>query len=317
MKVQKLLRLQRAFDDSRGISNLPEPENVVGGDALARLEFALIGLTGEVGEIANVIKKARRARALGKTDELAALAGLGAEIADVLSYLLKLAYQADINPGREYLGKMCRNAHRFWRTERGSALSVSGPPGSGKSTVVEALGSAFSDDAVYLERFEQNPYLGSLDRPNPDFDAASSQRWFLDAMASFIAQAPLTTLLLDQDPTAIALVYGQLLFDRQLISPQKFEDHLSALLELEIDEASKLAGRTVILLDAPAETLAQRCVRKVGPSLGVDFLEEARGRFAMVFGGLPNVITVDASRPVGAVVADVRAHAEALQPSCA
>ncbi|RYG82930.1 MAG: hypothetical protein EON59_13995 [Alphaproteobacteria bacterium] len=312
MNIQMLVGLQRAFDQSRGMANLPEHEDAVASDQLSRLEYSLIGLTGEVGEIANIIKKARRGRALAETNERAMLMGLGAEIADVMSYLLKLADQAHVDPGRAWLLKMCRNAHRFSRGERVPLLTIAGPPGSGKSTIVRAVETAFAGNECYLERFEENPWLDSLDSPADAFDAGRSQRWFLDTMTQFIKDARSASLLLDQDPTAIVLVYGQLLFDRGMISSDTFDEHLATLLRLEIDQAPKLAGRTVILLDAPAETLAKRCARKAGPRLEADFLEDVRARFARVFAELPNIVRVDASRPVSDVVRDVRTQIDAF-----
>lgn len=312
MNITTLLGLQRAFDESRGMANLPEPGDAAGADQLSRLEYSLIGLTGEVGEIANIIKKARRSRAVHGVDERATLVGLGSEIADVLAYLLKLADQAHVDPARAWLQKMCRNAHRFSRAERVPLLTIAGPPGSGKSTIVRALETSFVGGACYIERFEENPWLDSLDSPAEEFDAERSQRWFLETAAGFVARAPSAALLLDQDPTAIVLVYGQLLFDRGLITADAFNEHLTALLRLEIDHASRLAGRTVILLDASAETLAVRCARKKGPRLEADLLEDVRERFATVFRKLPNVVRIDAGRPLEAVVADVRARMDAL-----
>jgi thymidylate kinase/NTP pyrophosphatase (non-canonical NTP hydrolase) len=314
MRIDELLRLQRCFDESRGIANLPEADSG-SGDRLGRLEYALIGLTGEVGEIANVIKKARRERAMGMTQSADIPVGLGEEIADVLSYLLKLADQAGVDPATAYLTKMARNAHRLWRRDGvASTITVSGPPGVGKTTVVTALAPHFASDGVYFEHFENNLFLRPIDGPSLDFDAAKSQLWFLNEMISFVTSSKRSRLLLDQDPTAIVLVYSQLLLDQGMLSKAEFDDQLATLLELEIDQSLKLAGRTVILLDASPATLAIRGDMKGGPALSKAFLESTRQRFLSFFAGLPNAVTVDADRPLEQVLTDVRASIASRSP---
>lgn len=313
MTIDQLLRLQRAFDESRGIASLPNDNGAGEGDRLSRLEYSLIGLTGEVGEIANVIKKARRDRARGEALPDGIPAGLSDEVADAFSYLLKLSDNARIDPGRAYLLKMCRNAHRFSPSRAAPpALAVCGPPGSGKSTVVRELASMFGRDRTYLECAERNPHLDRIDRPMRDGDAARSQEWFLNAVAEFIRTIDARPVLLDQDPTAIALVYGQLLFERGELSSRVFEHHLAALLTLEIEQVERLGGRVVVLLDAPAGTLAERCRHGNGPDLDTNFLQMVRDRFARVFTGLPNVLTVNAERSLNAVLQDARAVASRL-----
>lgn len=307
MTVDQLLRLQRAFDESRGIANLPDADTARDDDPLGRLEYALIGLTGEVGEIANIIKKARRGRAQGLTAEQLVPIALAEEVADVFSYLLKLADQAGIALGHAYLTKMCLNAHRFRRRPGAPPmLTVCGPPGSGKSTLVRALSETYGAAASYVERFEDNPFLDRLDQPPVGFDATASQRWFLDSVSRFVVAADGPPLILDQDPTAIVLVYGQLLVDRGEIKPQDYEDDLATLMRLETEQAGKLAGRTLVLLDAPAEVLADRCCNKPGPVLERAFLESVRERFRRVFTGLPNVVLVDAAQPRDEVLKIVR-----------
>jgi thymidylate kinase/NTP pyrophosphatase (non-canonical NTP hydrolase) len=306
MTIEQLLRLQLAFDQSRGFTNLPHGDLASCDDPLPRLEYSLIGLTGEVGEIANIIKRARRNQAQGIFVDSAPLPDLREEVADVLSYLLKLAQQANIDLTRAYLVKMCRNAHRFRRggnTPR--AVAICGPPGVGKTTIVQELGSELPEGSAYLERFEENVLLDRIDDPSGGFDADGSQRWFLETMASFI-DANERPILLDQDPTAIALVYSQMLFDRTLLSSKAFEAHLARLLELEVNRAETLAGRLVILLDAPPATLAQRCQEKVGPTLNSDLLSNLRERFMAIFSGLPNVVKVATDRPLESVVTDIR-----------
>lgn len=308
MTLEDITRLQRAFDKSRGIADLPFPEGEATGNALARLEYAVIGLMGEVGEIANLVKKARRGLARGLGDGRPLLPELSEEVADVLSYLLKIAAEAGIDPSGAYLAKMCRNAHRFIRANAvPAAISIAGPPGSGKTSVADALTHVIGNDRVYLERFEDNPFLDRLDRPSARFNASANQTWFLDSIARFVGLSEGPLLVLDQDPTAIALVYGALLHDRGDLPRASFDEHLRALLDLEINAADRLNGRLVLLLDAPAAVLAARCAQKSGVQLDEAFLGLVRERFTSTFADLPNVVTVDADRPLGEVTTDVTA----------
>lgn len=68
-----------------------------------------------------------------------------------------------------------------------------------------------------------------------------------------------------------------------------------------------MAGRQVVLLDAPAYVLAQRCADKFGSPPEEEFLEKLRSRFTNVFRQLPNVAVVDASQSLDAVIEKVRA----------
>lgn len=314
MNLEDLSRLQNAFDQSRGIADLPYPKGEAAGDTLARLEYAVIGLMGEVGEIANLVKKARRERALGVDVSGQLSPALSGEVADVLSYLLKLASEAQIDFSHAYLAKMCRNAHRFHSKVGPSTITIAGPPGSGKTSVVSALAPLVGADRIYIERPENNPFLDRLDRPSTQFDASASQGWFLNAIAKFVGVSKGSPLVLDQDPTAIALVYGGLLHDRGELSRTGFEEHIGALLNLEIDAADQLNGRLVLLLDAPPAVLAWRCAQKPRTPLDKTFLGLVRERFISTFAGLPNVITINADRPLADVTNDVAVIATRILP---
>lgn len=305
MNIEKLIRLQASFDQSRGFANLPESSASLRTDVIARLEYSLIGLTGEVGEIANIIKKARRSQATGATED--DLRMLPEEAADVLSYLLKLADQASFDLTFAYLAKMCLNSHRFSPAANNYSRTVTlcGPPGSGKSTIAARMGSAMRPSSVYLERHERNPFLKDIGNPPADFDAERSQAWFLDRMAGFLATSAGGPLLLDQDPTAIPLVYGRHLAQRGALNRNALEGQLGELLRLEIEQVDKLAGRTVILLDAPGSVLAARCEEKVGSRFDADLLDELRSDFLSTFDGLRNVRRIDADRPLEDVLAEV------------
>jgi thymidylate kinase/NTP pyrophosphatase (non-canonical NTP hydrolase) len=273
-------------------------------DTLSRLEYSAIGLMGEVGEIANLIKKARREQALGLEESRKLTSELPGEVADVLAYLLKLAGNGGIKPTQAYLEKMCHNAHRFYSKSRPATITIAGPPGSGKTTLASALSEVMGPECIYIERPSENPFLDRLDSLAPQFDAGASQGWFLDTIANFVHESTDSIVILDQDPTAIALVYGRLLYDQGFLSSTGYEQHLSALLSLEIDAAARLNGRVVLLLDAPPSQLALRCLQKSMP-LDESFVGTLRERFISTFANLPNVIRIDTDRAIEEVVNEV------------
>lgn len=67
-----------------------------------------LGLVGEAGEVANVVKKLNR-DGLGRVT----VGDLGAELADVLIYLLLLADEMGIDLADAYRGKRARNVERW------------------------------------------------------------------------------------------------------------------------------------------------------------------------------------------------------------
>jgi NTP pyrophosphatase (non-canonical NTP hydrolase) len=78
-----------------------------------KVAYAL-GLAGEVGEVANVVKKLQRdACALNQDDYAALYDNLGAELADVFTYLLLLADEAGVDLVAEYRAKVRVNESRW------------------------------------------------------------------------------------------------------------------------------------------------------------------------------------------------------------
>jgi NTP pyrophosphatase (non-canonical NTP hydrolase) len=70
--------------------------------------FYALGMAGEVGEVANVVKKIQRD---GGGDAL--YDQLGAELADVLTYLLLLADECGVDLIAEYEAKVIVNEQRW------------------------------------------------------------------------------------------------------------------------------------------------------------------------------------------------------------
>jgi deoxyadenosine/deoxycytidine kinase len=182
----------------------------------------------------------------------------------VTRYLAALRFSSN-TPVRNGTLRLCRLTPSHGASKAvPSAISIAGPPGVGKTSIARALGPLVGGGRVYLEHFEDNPFLDRLDRPSARFDASASQAWFLDSIARFIRVGEGPLLIFDQDPTAIALVYGALLNERGALPPARFEEHLGALLDLEINAADRLNGRLVVLLDASPSILAERCANKLG-----------------------------------------------------
>lgn len=68
-------------------------------------DFYLLGMLGEAGEVANVVKKHIRGSDGGE--------GIGAELADVLTYLLLLADELGVDIVAEYEAKVVVNERRW------------------------------------------------------------------------------------------------------------------------------------------------------------------------------------------------------------
>lgn len=171
-------------------------------------------------------------------------------------------------------------------------FSICGPSGVGKTTVVNKLSDFFS---VYVETTDGNPYLEALLKRKADFNAAANQRWFLQCIGRHITQAdPKLPLILDQDPAAIVLAYAKMFFEDGKIKQMQYESLLKRLLKIEKTLQDWKCPRTVLFLDASAETLYHRAVRRSGKSLTppLEWFERVRTYFIQLFTCFPNAVNI-------------------------
>lgn len=115
MTVQELMRLQRKFDHSH--ESEFHWDGTITQENLDMLEFLLIALMGDLGKTSSIVKKIVR----GDFTLNEKKPDLSEEIVDMFIYLIKLAYQLDIDPEQVYTEKMAKNYDRFKNYEKGSA----------------------------------------------------------------------------------------------------------------------------------------------------------------------------------------------------
>ena len=107
MTLKELTRVQEEFDSAH--AGYFKWNSKISEENLEMLEFLLVSLTGELGETSNIVKKI--ARGDFRLEEKRA--DIQEEIADMFIYLLKLAYQLDIDLEDAYLDKLKKNQERF------------------------------------------------------------------------------------------------------------------------------------------------------------------------------------------------------------
>ena len=128
MQLSDLIEMQRRFDHDRATTF--EWSAPISEDHPHPLIHNVLALAGEAGEIANLTKKFDRGDFPFETlmDELPG------ELADVLLYVVKIAYQSNIDLEAAVLAKMTQNASRF---PRASAL-IEGDELRGNLLIAEA-----------------------------------------------------------------------------------------------------------------------------------------------------------------------------------
>ena len=107
MKLKEILKLQKEFDKKHKI-NFNWAEDISGKN-LHQLQFLVLCLTGEVGELANLVKKVVR----GDEQYEPTKGRITEELTDVFIYVLKLAYQMNVDLEASYLQKLEINKTRF------------------------------------------------------------------------------------------------------------------------------------------------------------------------------------------------------------
>lgn len=112
MTLEDIIYIQEEFD-SEHEGNFKWNGKIT-DENVELLEFLVVSITGEVGEVANIVKKIVRGDfTLGdKKSEIQE------ELADIFIYLIKMAYQLDINLEKAYINKMKKNKNRFERYEQ-------------------------------------------------------------------------------------------------------------------------------------------------------------------------------------------------------
>jgi len=170
-------------------------------------------------------------------------------------------------------------------------LSICGPSGSGKTTICRALKGFYQ---VYIEDGQNNPHLHKLIEGSKDFDAAANQHWFLDRMEQFIDAAHDRQIVLDQDPAAIVLAYSRMFHEESIMTTTQCTSLMEDLLRIENKLQRWKCPRVVLCIDAPAEVLRARVVRRVGESLAPPLAWFARVRecFRDLWPRFPNVVSV-------------------------
>ena len=293
-----LQEVQSSFDRSRGFqfekfSEKIESLGISDLDRALLLQFSSLGICGEVGELANKIKKISRSKMLDD-DFVTNYSECLGELADVLSYLLKISNLLGGDLLQIYLEKMCVNCFRFPARLNfpKKILTISGCSGSGKTTLVTGLSKAISNCAVYVESPEKNSYLiDSLHKKNSE-SIFNSQLWFLSEQLRFVRENINSDLIiLDQDPVAIVLVYGRFFLDNHLLKKDDYQRLMRQLLKFEDALAESGFVRSSIYLGVSKSTAA---IRLKGRGYKTDPLGDILAdEFEEFFSGFSNVLKID------------------------
>lgn len=268
-KDSRLQELQSRFDGSRGFDDLPfksgylrsakgasptdERENL-----LRQLEYVTAAAAGEAGELLGVIKKWRTSIAMGNPTS-PPLQDLYGELADTYSYLLKMANILGRDLEQIYLEKAARNILRFPHKPEGTGdsrvISIIGPPGVGKTTAVNFVSHRLGARTRIYVRHDPTR--------EPKGDALDvKQGNFLEEYRSFLNANKASQLVLDQDPSALVLVYSGQFFEDGQLSDAVYTDRLRRLIALEGEFETRCRRRLLIHLHADPSVLADRSRQK-------------------------------------------------------
>lgn len=107
MNLDQLINVQKEFDSNH--KGTFEWAQKIDESNIDVLEYLLLCLVGEFGETSNLIKKVIR----GDCTLEGIRPQLNEEIADMFIYIIKLAYQLDIDLEQQFLDKVEKNKERF------------------------------------------------------------------------------------------------------------------------------------------------------------------------------------------------------------
>lgn len=112
MNLNQIIDIQKQFDSKhKGKFDWAQK---IDEENIATLEYLLLCLVGEFGEATNLVKKVLR----GDHSLNDIKPQLSEEIADIFIYVLKLAYQLDIDIEKQFLAKVDKNKSRFVNYEK-------------------------------------------------------------------------------------------------------------------------------------------------------------------------------------------------------
>jgi len=149
MNLSDLVELQRSFDSRR--SSTFAWSSAITEDDLRPLLHNVVSLAGEVGEIANLVKKLDR----GDLAFPALMALMPEELADVVIYVIKIAYQSGIDLEKAILEKMAINENRFPQVPGDAALDVREYPLLARAHGV-ALGLSDEDSTALRQMYNDS-----------------------------------------------------------------------------------------------------------------------------------------------------------------
>lgn len=112
MNLKELIDIQKTFDCNHK-GNFEWAQQINSGN-IEILEYLLLCLVGEFGETSNLVKKVVR----GDYTLEEIKPEISEEVADIFIYILKLAYQLDIDLEEQFLTKVEKNKVRFTKFEK-------------------------------------------------------------------------------------------------------------------------------------------------------------------------------------------------------
>jgi hypothetical protein len=156
---------------------------------------------------------------------------------------------------------------------------------------------AHLNPSVYIEKFAENPHLSGVFKNPTQLACDNSQLWFLARYIEFLNDAGMgeaPVMVLDQDPSAIPLIYSAYFRDRGLLADAGYTLHLERLLELESELLRRSGRRVLILLDASTKVLHRRSLKKTPDyKLEIGWITEIQRRFQKVYARPSNVVRID------------------------